>query len=335
MSPQHTRRTLLLGASLSLALAACGHPAVPPTGGSKSRGVTLILDWYPNADHAGIYGAVSQGEFANAGLAVSVQTGATTTDQIPLVAAGKVDFAVTYEPDLLLARAQGTPVQAVFALVQQPLNCLIALRSSGITHPAQLQGKKVGTSGTPGDTAILNSVVRADGGDPAKVTNINVGFNLVQALLGGKVDAIAGGYWNWEAVQIALEGQPVNVMRLNAWGVPDYDELVLIASEGTVQKDPGLIQAFDAALASGTRYAAAHPDAALQALLTANPSLSRPLVQQSLKDLTPAWNASGKGYGYMDPTQWTAYAAWMRSEKWLTQAVDAGKAMTDAFLPPA
>lgn len=335
MNGRFSRRSVLAGAALSLALTACGHPSAPPTGGSKSRRVTLILDWYPNADHAGIYGAVSQGAFTKAGLTVNIQTPSDTTDQIKLVATGKADFAVSYEPDLLLARAQGIPVQAVFALVQEPLNCLMALASSGITHPSQLQGKKVGTSGTPGDTAILDSVVRADGGDPTKVQNINVGFDLVQALMGGKVDAIAGGYWNWEAVQIALEGQPVNVMRLNQWGVPNYDELVLIASDAIVQKDPGLIRAFNAALATGTAYAVAHPDAALQALLQANPSLSKPLVQQSLKDLSPAWNASGKGYGYMDPVQWKAYAAWMRNEKWLSQAVDAGKAMTDAFLPKA
>jgi len=334
MSHPVTRRTLLGAGAAGLALAACGRAVRTPASGS-ARPVTLMLDWYPNADHAGIYGAVAQGAFTKQGLAVDIQTPSSTTDQIKLVGTGKVDFAVSYEPDLLLARAQGVPVQAVFAVVQEPLNCVIALQSSGITHPAELQGKKVGTSGTPGDTAILDSVVRADGGDPTKVQNVNVGFNLVQAVLGGQVDAIVGGYWNWEAVEIAQAGHPVNVMRLDRWGVPTYDELVVIAEASTVQNNPGLVRAFSAALAAGTSYAAGHPAAVLQALLKANPSLSQPLVQKSLQDLGPAWNASGGGYGYMDPQAWSAFGAWMLREKWLPSAVDTAAAMTDADLPKA
>lgn len=324
-----TRRGLLAGAAAGVALAACGRA---PTAARRSP-VTLMLDWYPNADHAGIYGALAGGALAQHGLNLDIQTPSSTTDQIKLVGAGKVDFAVSYEPDLLLARAQGVPVEAVFALVQEPLNCVIALQTSGITHPAQLQGRRVGTSGTPGDSAILDAVVRADGGDPARVKNINVGFNLVQSLLGGSVDAIVGGYWNWEAEEITQAGHPVNVMRLQDWGVPDYDELVLITRSSAITGEAATVRALAAALGAGTAWAVAHPQQVLTALLQANPSLSRALVSKSLQDLAPAWNASGRGYGWMDPAAWATFGTWMLEEKWLPAKVDARAALSDAYLP--
>ncbi len=331
MTTLWTRRSLLgaaAGSVAAVALAACAKGT-----GSGAAGATLMLDWYPNADHAGIYGALAQGYFRAHGLDLTVQTPSSTTEQVKLVAAGKADLAISYEPDVLLARAQGIPVRAIFALVQEPLNCVIALRSLGLTHPAQLQGKKVGTSGTPGDTAILDSIVRADGGDPARVQNINVGENLVSSLLAGKVDAIVGGYWNWEAVQIAQAGHPVTVLHLQDWGVPIYDELVAIASEEGVARRPQMLTAFAAALAQGTAWARAHPSQALAALLKANPSLSRPLVQQSLADLAPAWTAQSPRYGYMSAAAWQSYATWMLKEQLLTRAVDISGAMTDQFVP--
>ena len=323
-----SRRALLGASALGAALAGCGLRSA----GRGGRPVTLMLDWYPNSDHAGIYAALDRGDFAAQGLDVTIQTPSATTDQIPLVAAGKADFAVSYEPDLLIARGQAVPVQAVFAVVQVPLNSVIALTSSGITHPAQLQGRKVGTSGTPGDAVFLDAVVRADGGDPTKAQSINVGLDLVQSLIGHQVDAIVGGYWNWEAVEIGQEGDPVTVMRLESWGVPTYDELVIIAH---AQAAADLVTAFCAALAAGTTYAVGHAPQSLTQLLRANSSLSKPLVQASLQLLQPAWQGSAPQVGYMDPKAWQAFAAWMVSEQWLPQAVDATQAMTDAHLPQA
>lgn len=330
------RLALVLAAALALAGCA-GVPRATPSGHSgdtpPSRPVTLMLDWYPNADHAGIFAAIDRGDFLRAGLKVSPQVPSSTTAPLTLVAAGKVPFAISYEPDTLIAVAQGLPVQAVFALVQEPLNSVITLKSSGITRPRQLQGKSVGTAGLPGDTAILDAVVRADHGNPARVRQVNVGYNLVPSLIGHKVDAIIGGYWNWEAVEIAQAGHPVNVMRLQDWGVPNYNELVVVTSDKIARDDPQLVRAFDAALSQGLAYAAAHPGVSLRELLKANPSLSRKLVARSLQLLRPAWKGKAPQYGYMSPGQWRVYVQWMLKEKLLPHAVPVARAMTDAFLP--
>jgi putative hydroxymethylpyrimidine transport system substrate-binding protein len=324
-----SRRAILAAAAAGAALAACGR-AAPGAAGAGARAVTLMLDWYPNADHAAIYAALADGYFAARGLRLSVQTPSDTTVQIPLVATGKVDFAVSYEPDVLLARAQAVPVRAVYALVQEPLNCLIALQKAHISRPVQLEGKRVGTSGTPGDTAILDSLVSDDGGNPAQVQNINVGMNLVPALISGQVDAIVGGYWNWEAVEIAQKGYPDTVLHLQQWGIPTYDELVIIAADSVA---PALAEPFCAALAAGAAAAAAHPAAALAAILKANPSLSRALVSRSLQLLAPAWRVDGAPYGHMSARSWTAFGAWLRQTGQLQKPVDAPAALTDAFLP--
>src|SRR5439155_24112449 len=108
------------------------------------RSVTLWLDWYPNSDHVGIYVAMARGYYARQGLAVHARVPSGAADNLKLVAHGTGDIAISYEPDVLLARAQGVPVVATAAIVQRPLNCVMALESSDITRPRQLQGKTVG-----------------------------------------------------------------------------------------------------------------------------------------------------------------------------------------------
>jgi ABC-type nitrate/sulfonate/bicarbonate transport system substrate-binding protein len=147
------------------------------------------------------------------------------------------------------------------------------------------------------------------------------------------VDAITGAYWNWEAVQIQLKGQPVNVMHLDQWGVPNYDELVFVTSEQLLQSKPDLVRAFVAAEMKGEQYAIDHPDEAEQALLAANKDLEKPLVEQSLKLLAPVWKADAPRLGYLDPKQWQAYERWMRSKNLISKDVDVSQAMTDEYLP--
>ena len=175
--------------------------------------VTLWLDWYPNSDHAGIYVAMAKGYYAAAGLQVKAQVPAGSADALKLVTHGNGDIAISYESSVLLARAQGIPVTATAAIVQKPLNSVLALASTGITRPRELQGHTVGVAGDPSDYSDLKAIVTHDGGDYAKVKIVNVGY-LLPALLAHRVDAIIGAYWTWEALQAAQKGVKVNSMRL-------------------------------------------------------------------------------------------------------------------------
>jgi putative hydroxymethylpyrimidine transport system substrate-binding protein len=328
---------LACAVAAALALAGCGGSGSPAAADGNGRALpqaTLILDWFPNADHAGVYAAIDRGFFREAGIVVRPQVPSDTAAALKEVAQGKAPFAISYEPEVLLARAEGIPVVAVAALVTAPLNSVIARADRGIARPRDLEGKLVGGAGLPSDRALLDTVVRADGGDPAKVRLRNVGFSLAPALAAGRVDALIGGYWNVEAVEVREKGVPVRVFRLDDHGVPRYDELVVVTSESYAREHPDVVSTLLAGLARGQTWAAAHPAAAVGPLLRANPDLSRPLVTEQVRLVAPLFLDHGVPLR-MRPAAWARYAAWMRREGLLRKPVDAAAAMNVAFLQVA
>jgi putative hydroxymethylpyrimidine transport system substrate-binding protein len=331
-----SRVRLLAGIMLVGLLAAssgCGSPSSAAGGGTPQpvRQVSLVLDWLLNSDHGGLELAIHDGTFRRHHLDLHPYVPSDTTAQVTLVGAGKADFGITYETDLLAARAQHIPVRSVMCLVQHPLNTVMALRRSGIRRPRDLAGKTVGMAGSPSDIPIVSAMVRHDGATMQKVKMVNVGYNLLPVLLAGKVDAVVGVYWTWEAIQARLRGYPVNVMRVERWGVPNYCELVLIANQHTIQSRPGLVRDTVHALQSGYARAATDPQAAWNALHAASHSLHRNLVLRSLRLLGPIVTAA-RTVGYQAPTQWVRYERWLAAHHLIAQAVDAHRAFTNRFL---
>ncbi len=200
--------------------------------------MTLLLDWTPNSDHAGIFTALDKNIYTQHGLAVKAVVPGDVGVDLGEVARGHAEFAISYNTDVLLAQAKGLPIVAVAAIVQHPLNTILTLRSSEITRPRQLEGKTVGIYGVPSDYADLNTVVKDDGGDPAKVHIVTVSYDLVQGLETHKVDAIIGVYWTWESLLLKQKGFQANELRLTHWGVPDYYELVIVTSKQYAARIP-------------------------------------------------------------------------------------------------
>lgn len=332
----HVRRigiaALLLACLLApaQAMGAVGHAHA-----AGLRKLTLWLDWFPNSDHAGIYVALARGYYRQAGLDVRVQVPSGAADGLQLVAHGTGDMAVSYEPEVLLASRSGVPVVATGAIVQAPLNCIMTLKSSGITRPRQLAGKTVGISGLDSDYKNITAAVRYDGGDPGKVKTVSVNYGLLPALLHKRVDAVEGVYWTWEALQAQQSGHPVNVMRLNHYGVPTYDELVFATGKRQLASEKDVLRAFQRATFQGYAYAVAHPGAAADVLLAQKNVLSksRSLMVQSIKLLSPVFHDAQGRYGVMSAAQWQAYADWLKHSG-LTKgkAIDANHAMTTVLL---
>ena len=244
-----SRRRLLGGAP---------HWARPPrwslpraAGAQDLQKVSIALDWYPNANHAGLYLAQERGYFADAGLEVELYTPSDPTVVLQTVGAGRDDFGISYQTDVLLARAEEVPVVSVAALVQHPLMGVMALESSGIARPADLVGTTVGYPGIPSQQAFLQTMLETDGASIDDVDLINVDFNLVPALISGQVDAVMGAYWTHETILAEQEGYPVTMLRVEDWGVPDYYELVLVASEEKIASDPEQIAALLGAVERG------------------------------------------------------------------------------------
>jgi putative hydroxymethylpyrimidine transport system substrate-binding protein len=294
---------------------------------------SLMLDFFPNADHAGIYAAKSAGYFEQSGLNLSIRTPNDPSLPIKEVAAGRVDLAISYEPELLLARNRGLHVVAVGALVQKPLTSIISLDKPAITRPSQLADKKIGTAGIDYQSAYLKTILERAHVNPSSVKEQNVGFNLVSALASHKVDAILGGYWNYEGVQLALAKRHPHIMRLDQVGVPTYNELVLVANADGLEQEGPKIRRFIGALSRGVRDLRSDQSKAIQGLLKANPDLDPRLQQASVKVTLPDFLAPpGKPYGWQDPTEWNAFAAWMHASG-IIKATNANGALTNEFLP--
>jgi putative hydroxymethylpyrimidine transport system substrate-binding protein len=314
LNASHRDRLLILLAVVAacLALGACGSKQ-DTLGAASAKPFTVMLDWFPNADHAALYSAIAGGDFRAAGLDVKPVVPSETAVPLKLLAAGKVDMAISYEPELLLAREQGLKVVSIAALVQRPLTSIIALGSRHVAKVSDLAGKTVGTAGIDYQAAELKSALQSAGVNPSDVREANVGFDLVPAMLSNRVAATLGGFWNYEAIQLQQMGKHPTVIPVDKAGVPSYDELVLVVREdeaGTRGQD---LRAFLQALTSGQRRMRANPRAAAALIVKANPSAQAKLQLASIEATLPATLPSDKSkpYGWQDPNAWASFGRWM------------------------
>jgi putative hydroxymethylpyrimidine transport system substrate-binding protein len=321
----------MLGACF--ALAACGEKPEDQSG--KTEPFSLSLDFYPNPDHVGIYEAQKLGYFADAGLDVKITAPTDPAAPIKEVAAGRTDLAISYEPELLLARDQGLDVKAVAALVDQPLTSLIWLGKSGIKGVGDLRGKTIATAGIPYQDAFLKTILARVNLSPDDVKTVGVGLNLLPALLGNKAQAMLGGFSNVEGVDLKMRHKHPTVLPVDQLGVPTYDELVMVAKTSDVSENSQAIRLFLAALARGTAAAEQNPQQATQALLEQNPDLDPKLTAAEVKATLPALSqpSNGKPFGYMDTKQWQAFIAWMRDHGLITSLPSPGSVLTEGLLP--
>jgi putative hydroxymethylpyrimidine transport system substrate-binding protein len=214
----------------------------------------------------------------------------------------------------MLARDRGAPLVSVAAIAQRPLTSIISIGRKHITNVRQLRGKKVGDAGIPYQHAYLTTILQHAGLPESSVHEINVGANLVPAMLSGRVDATLGGYWNVEAIQLAQRGKHPNVIQMNKVGVPSYDELVLVVRRATLANKADEIRRFVQALARGYESARRDPSTAVRNLIAANPSLDSKFQSASVKASLPAFfPPAGRPWGWQDQAQWNAYGQWMLS----------------------
>jgi putative hydroxymethylpyrimidine transport system substrate-binding protein len=261
---------------IGLALMGCGGDGAEP---GAPEGATLVLDFQPNAVHAGIYAGQAKGFFDDEGVNLTIREPSSTADAAKLLETGRVDFAVMDINDFGIARERGLDLVAIAAIVQRPLASVIARDRDQIQTPADLAGKTVGVTGVPSDDAVLDTVLRAGGVDPDDVRRVTIGFNAVAQLAAGKIDA-ATAFWNAEGVQLKELGIPTREFRVDEFGAPRYPELVLVA------RDERLAEEIGSALVSGYDVLADRPEAALDDLIAEAPGLERSAQLSQLRALT-------------------------------------------------
>ena len=307
-------------------------PQLPPTE-VPMKEVSVALDWVPWSNHAGLYLAREKGYFAEEGLDVAIRTPSDPSIVPQLVATGRDDFGISYQTGVLIAREQGVPVVSIMGLVQHPLNSVMALKESGIESPGDLAGKKIGWPGIPDNEPLLDTMMQTEGKSLSDVELVNVGFDLIPALLSKQVDAIVGAYWVHESISATNQGFELNIMRMEEHGVPDFYELVLVANEKTIAQDPDLVQRFVRGAMRGYEDATANPQAAVEILKRVRPEVDLSIESPGVDLLAPLWEPEGgRNFGWQEEDRWVSFAEWMEQGGLLPSNTDALAAFDNSFV---
>jgi putative hydroxymethylpyrimidine transport system substrate-binding protein len=314
--------------------AGCGERK-EPTLAPRTESLDLVLDYFPNADHVGLYAAIADGQFRKVGLDVKPRAPSDPAAPLKLLASGQADLAISYEPEVLLARDRGLRVVSVGAIVQKPLTSIMAVGSARIRDVAGLRGKKVGTAGIPYQSAYLKTILARANVNPNSVDEINVGFNLVPAMLSKRVDATLGAFWNYEGVELRQRKRAPTIIPVDRVGVPTYNELVIVARKEDLADRGGRVRRFMRALGAGYAAARANPARAVSQLVRANPSLQPKLQLASVRATLPVFfpEDEKRPFGYQDRRAWDAYGRWMHDNQLVRNPPKASRAATNEFLP--
>lgn len=280
--------------------------AAPAHGADK---LTVLLDWFVNPDHGPLFVAKERGYFTEAGLDVSFKAPADPNDPPKLVAAGRADLAISYQPQLHLQVAQQLPLTRVATLVSTPLNSLVVLRDGPIRSIADLKGRKVGFSVGGFEDALLRAMLERHNLTLKDIELVNVNFSLSPALISRKVDAVIGAYRNFELNQLDIEKRPGRAFYVEEEGVPAYDELIVIANK--TKLDAPALPRFVAALERGTIYLINHPAESWKLFVKGRRELDNELNRRAWRDTIPRFALRPAA---LDRGRYERFAAFLKAQ---------------------
>ena len=301
---------------------------------SELTPVTLILDWVPNTNHTGLFIAQDQGYFTDQGLQVEIiQPGEVFAEQA--VAGGAADFGVSFQEQVTLARADGVPIVSIAAMIQHNTSGFASRTDSGVETPADWEGLRYGSFGSPFEEPTLRVLMECAGGDFEELEIVDTGFSDPLALLAENQTDLAWIFYGWQGVQAEQAGIDLSVVMMEDWFscIPDYYTPVLVASEVTLEERPELVRSFLDAVSTGYSFAVENPEDAAQILLAAAPELDAELVQASQTWISPRYQADASRWGAQELSVWEEYSQWMVEHGILAQPIDAGQAFSAEYLP--
>lgn len=321
--------------ALCLLIAGCADSGKPKSGAGGRTELTVLLDWTPNTNHSGIYIAKEKGWYKKAGLNVRIIEPGENSNATQMLATGKVDFAISTEEDLTPAIAQGLPVVSVAAILQHNTSSLYALKSSGITRPRDLAGKKYGGFGGQLEKALLNTLVSCDGGNPKAVKYVQVGNADYRVGLTKHFYDFFWGFDGWEGIELAdIDHLPIVRIPFSRYQkcLPDWYTPLIATSRKLINSDSAVVSKFMQATRQGYQDAMAHPGDAVAALMKAAPDLNRPLVAKSAQYLAKHYTDDPAKWGWQEKAVWSRMTRFLEKAGMVDGKVDVGKAFTNRFL---
>jgi ABC-type nitrate/sulfonate/bicarbonate transport system substrate-binding protein len=328
------KRKLAVGLIIILVvslLAGCSNEKTKSTAPAQQK-VTVMLDWFPNTNHTGLYVAKDKGYFEQEGLDVEiVQPGEGGNPQ--LVASGKAEFAVSYQEEVTVARSQDVPVVAIAAVIQHNTSGFASPADRNIKTPKDFEGKTYGGWGSPSETAMLKVLMSKYGADVNKVTVVNIGSSDFFAAVQKDVD-FSWIFQGWTGIQAQEKGMKLNYINLRDEDKAfDFYTPVLITSEKMVADNPELVSKFTRAVSKGYQFAIDHPDQAAGILLKNAPELDQKLVNESQKYLAGQYKADASRWGEMKTEVWKQYADFMFNNQLIDKNIVPEQSFTNKFLP--
>ena len=322
-------------AAALLVLAGCASNAKPERDAHGRQQITLLLDWTPNTNHSGIYIAKAKGWYRDAGLDVKIIEPGQNSNATQMLATGKADFAISTEDEITPAIAQGLPVVSIAAIIQHNTSSLVALSSSGITRPRDLDGKKYGGFGGQLEKAVLSKLVECDGGDPSSIKYLNAGEADYRVGLTKHFYDYAWIFDGWEWLQLTKIDH-LNITRIPFSSytkcIPDYYTPLIATSQRLIKADPSVVSKFMDATRRGYQDAMRSPQDAVTALMKAAPDLDRQLVTLSADYLASRYADAPAKWGWQDKAVWSRMTDFLQKSKMLDGSVDVDKAFTNKFL---
>jgi ABC-type nitrate/sulfonate/bicarbonate transport system substrate-binding protein len=300
----------------------------------KLTPVTFMLDWVPNTNHTGIFVAEANGYFEEAGLAVEIiQPGEVYPEAA--VASDTADFGISFQEMVTLARADDVPIVSISAVLQHNTSGFASDAKLKVTSPADFEGLRYGSFGTPFETPTLKVLMTCAGGDFNELEIVNTGWADPLALIAEHQIDLAWIFYGWQGFQAQQQGVDINIVMMEDYFdcIPDYYTPVVITSEETIANKPEIVKAFIGALSRGYEFAIDNPNGAADRLLTATPELDAQLVKASQRWLSPYYQAEAPRWGEQKESIWWEYTDWMVEHEILAAHISISDAFTNEFLP--
>ncbi len=326
------KKIIFLGIILILLSLVFGKKINKPieTVGQKQK-ITVLLDWFPNTNHTGLYVAKEKGFFAEENLDVSIlQPGEGENNQI--VAAGKADFGISSQESVIQARVAGIPLVSIAAVIQHNTSAFASLEESEIRSVKDFEKKRYGGWGSPIEETVIKAVMSEAGADYNKVQNITIGETDFFKTIGRDSD-FQWIFYGWDGIEARRRGIKLNTIMLKDLNpILDYYTPVIVTNEDHVKNQKELVSKFMKAVSHGYEFSIKNPTEAAEILIKSAPELNSELVKQSQIYLSREYQADGEKWGIQKEEVWKRYAQWLRDQKLINKMIDVKEAFTNGFL---
>ena len=269
---------------------------------ARGENLTLVLDWFPNVDHLPLYVAQEKGFFAEEGLKINITSPSESADALKLVAAGRAELGISYEPQALVAASEGVPVLVIGRLIGHPLSTVLYIKDRGIEKPRDLNGKLMGYTVAGMEDVLARAFCELN--EIKDYTLIHIEFAIIPSLVSKRVDSVMGGFRNYEVVELELEGYAPGYFALEEYGFPDYDELVVIANPKFAKENKKTISSFRRALSKAIEISKDTPEEALDHYFKAVPESDKKLEKRAFEKTLPFYAENQN----LEAERWQAFA---------------------------